>query len=218
MKVLSKLLLLSASALLISSCNLVPGKKSTEQTSSAISATSSESSSSLSESEAGDHCEIVTCGDEFAIGTGSGGWKIDDHKDEFLSYLNTSSGVNLFADYNDLANIYIQNHNNDTSRANCHLSIGTGSYRGKLFLRTTKKIKKVAVTFSAYYKTTATPPYEADAKLFIEDTEYLPTLSEELPEPTKRVEYVYETPSDIVKFSNEKEKQRVFIDKLEFYY
>ena len=82
----------------------------------------------------------------------------------------------------------------------------------------TKKVTKVEVKYSAYYKSVATPPYESGATLYIENTKYTPTLSEELPEPVETITYEYTTPSDSVEFSNKGENQRVFIDSIKLFF
>ena len=220
------IILLSSSLLLLSSCNLIPGKKggddssgSITDSSSASTSTSASSSSSSSSKDVSTHCEIVTCGGVLPGSEVS--WGIGDtaeSKQMFLDYINSAAGLDIVSDYNDLANCYIQNHSND-SKEDRHLQIGTGKYRGKLFLRMTKQIKKVAVTFSAYYKENSeVSNIETNAKLYIEDELFLPDISATNPQTTKRVEYTYETPSEIVKFSNDDEKQRVYIDLIEFYY
>ena len=226
MKKLSKLLVLSSSIVLITSCTLVPTKKNSSSSagsnteSTQVTSDTSNTQQSSTSKDVSDHCEIITHGTSLP-GSGAS-WGIADSADNkatFLKYLNDQAGFALIADYNDINKVFIQNHNNTSDKEYSHLCIGTGSnYGGKLFLRLNKQIKKVAVTFSAYFKTTSTPPYDAGAKLNIEDQEFLPEISETNPQPTKRVEYTYSTPSDIVKFSNDGPDQRVYIDSIEFYY
>lgn len=225
------IILLSSSLLLLSSCNLIPGKKGgdgstsdiTDSTSASTSTSESSESSSSTSQDVSDHCEIVTKGDGLP---GANAWDVaqnEEHKQQFLDCLNQSAGIDIVKDYNDINKIFIQNHEGGTDKQYSHLTIGAGKssgYGGKLYLRMNKQIKKVAVTFSAFYKTTTTN-IETDAKLIIDEKEtFYPDFLDTNPQPTKRVEYVYEEPTDIVKFSNDPTVggQRVYIDLIELYY
>lgn len=223
------IILLSSSLLLLCSCNLIPGKKGgdgstsdiTDSTSASTSTCESSKSSSSTSQDVNDHCQIVTHG---GVLPGSDTmWGIGDsetNKKMFLDHINSQSGLTdgIVTDYNDLANCSIQNHSNN-SREDRHLQIGSGSYPGKLFLRMKKSIKKVAITFSAYFKENSeVSNIESGAKIYIEDQVFLPDISTTNPQTTKRVEYEYSTPSDIVKFSNDADHQRVYIDLIEFYF
>jgi len=243
-----RLILLSLASFSLVSCNTnSPSKKSKKSETTTTSQTSGTTqSSSLSEEEkkktsdstssstptpAENSITIGTTGSTLPSklygGSGeSGGVALDDsaNRTEFKNYINGIAKFDLVESFNPVNKVYF-NTDGNTGKEHVNLTLGTGSYEGKMTMNLTKAVSKIEVEYSAYFKVTATgTPYDEEAVLYIEDEKYEPTITETMPEPKEIATHIYSTPSTSIYLTNDNGdliadgQHRVFIYSIKLYF
>lgn len=240
-----RLLILCATVFSLISCNTnSPSKKSKKSTSepgqTSVTSESSATSQSGSSSSSSSSTSIAPTGDSVLIGTTgatlpsklyggsgeSGGVALDDsaNRTEFVNYINGIAGYNLVDSFNPVNKVYF-NTDGNSGKEHVNLTLGTGSYEGKMTMNLNVAVTKIEIVYSAYYKVTATgTPYDEGAVLYIEDRQYNPEITTTLPEPKQTVTYEYATPSKIVYLTNDNGdavadgQHRVFIYSIKLFF
>lgn len=220
---MKKVLLLILSMTLLAGCNLLPGKSSSSNTEPTSTATDTKSSDDSSESV--DPSDLTTRTyhlsksylpfDNYGvhIGNDASGYQ---NRNALLVALNQQNEVGLITQLG-ADNCTILTDDGTSEKEHLHLAVGTGSTAGYIEFDFRMKITKVSVEVMAYYKT----PYTVDADALVSingEDHQIPSKAATEPQDAYTFEKTFSEPTEIIKLSNNAEKQRFYIESLTIYY
>lgn len=222
-------------SLLLCSCNQSSGggkKKSSSITSQDSSTTEATATSSTQVSSGGQTSTSALPAGEYIVYThgthlpfADYGIHISDleseksNRDTLMNSINTQAGPAIVSSIN-ATNCQIQTDNGTSEKVNLHLSIGSGSNAGMIQFNLSQPLKKAVIEASGYYKTySGGVSKDPNSKIIINGIEYNFTTLDADPHPQVET-FTVEYPETVnfLRFGNDDEDQRFFLDSIHFFF
>ena len=222
MKKFVKTLLIISTLGLLSSCVLVPSKKSfsSEPTQTTTSTQPTDTTTTTTSHELGDSCLFHTCGDYLPFD--NYGIHISDeasgyeNRDKIKNAINFEAGNDIISSLS-ASNCTILTDNGENDKSHFYLTIGTGSSGGSFQFTFATKITKVKIIVKPYYKSGYS--IDTNATVYLDGEKHqIPNDGTNQPQASQTYEKTYSDPALSIKLSNTEGKQRFFLESVEVFF
>lgn len=141
------------------------------------------------------------------------------NRDLLMNSINSQAGTNIVSSINAV-NCQISTDDGSSEKEHLHLSIGSGANSGSIQFNLSQVLKKAVIEASGYYKTySGGVSKDPNSKIIINGIEYNFTTLDADPHPQVET-FTVEYPETVnfLRFGNDDEDQRFFLDSIHFFF